>query len=174
MNCDYLPRISGDIKCFYKAVTCEPPPKIPNGKIEGGIINGTYPLHTQLNIMCVNETFVMKGNNTITCMYTGTWPHPPRCILRVCPSPPIVEHAHLEEHYNVSEVYPWLTQLTYVCDNNTFHMEGNSTVTCLKNEHWSPVPECVELVPNRNNQNKLNPLEIVLPAIFVVLLTGYI
>ena len=171
MNCDYLPRIGGDINCFYKAVTCASPPQIPNGKIEGGIINGTYPLHTQLNIMCVNETFVMKGNNTITCMYTGTWPHPPQCVLRVCPAPPLVEHAHLEGHHNVNEVYPWHTQVTYVCDNKTFHMEGNSTVTCLRNEHWSHVPECVEFVPNRNNQTKLKTLEIVLPTIFVVLLT---
>ena len=175
MNCDYLPRKGGDIrsKCFYKAVTCDAPPKIPNGKIQGGIIiNGTYPLHTQLNIMCVNQTFVMKGNSTITCMYTGTWSHPPQCVLRACLAPPIVEHAHIEKDHNVSEVYPWHTQITYVCDNKTFHMQGNSTVTCLKNEHWSHVPECVELVSDRNNQNKLKTLEVVLPTVFVVLLTA--
>ena len=50
-------------------------------------------------------------------------------------------------------------------------MEGNSTITCLKNEHWSPAPECVQLVPDTNNQNILKTLEIVLPTVFVVLLT---
>ena len=171
LNCDYLPTVGSDIKCFYKAVTCGLPPKIPHGRIEDGVIsNGTYPLHTELSFKCVNETFVIKGNSTITCMYTGTWSQPPQCALRTCPEPPIVEHAHIEEHQNVSEVYPWHTQVTYVCDNNTFHMEGNSTITCLKNEHWSPAPECVELVPDIINQNKLKTLEIVLPIVFVALL----
>ena len=111
LNCNYLPTVGSDIKCFYKAVTCGLPPKIPNGRIEGGVIsNGTYPLHTQLNIKCVNETFLMKGNHTITCEYTGLWSQPPQCILRACPEPPVVEHAHIEEHQNVSEVYPWHTQ----------------------------------------------------------------
>ena len=78
LNCDYLPTVGSDIKCFYKAVTCEAPPKIPHGKIEDGVIsNGTYPLHSQLNIKCVNDTFVMKGNRTITCQYTGLWSKPP-------------------------------------------------------------------------------------------------
>ena len=172
MNCNYLPAVGSDIKCFYKAVTCKAPPKIPHGRIEDGVIsNGTYPLHTELRIKCVNETFVMKGNHTITCQYTGTWSHPPQCVLRACPEPPIVEHAHIEEHQNVSEVYPWHTQITYVCDNKTFHMEGNSTITCLKNEHWSPAPECFEVTPDTNNQKILKTLEIVLPTVFIVLVT---
>ena len=33
LNCNYLPTVGSDIKCFYKAVTCEAPPNIPNGKI---------------------------------------------------------------------------------------------------------------------------------------------
>ena len=165
LNCNYLSTVGSDIKCFYKAVTCEAPPKVPNGKIEGGAItNGTYPLHAQLNIKCVNETFVMKGNRTITCQYTGLWSKPPQCVLRACPTPPIVEHAHIGEHQNVSEVYPWHTQITYVCDNKTFLMEGNSTITCLKNEHWSPAPEST-------NQDILKTLEIVLPTVFVAFLT---
>ena len=172
LNCDYLPAVASDINCFYKSVTCEAPPKILHGKIEDGVIsNGTYPLHTQLNIKCVNEPFVIKGNHTITCQYTGIWSPPPQCVLRACPEPPIVEHAHIEEHQNVSEVYPWHTQVTYVCDNKTFHMEGNSTITCLKNQHWSPAPECVELVPDIINENKLKTLEIVLPTVFVAFLT---
>ena len=137
--------------------------------MDGALRNGTYPLHTQLNIKCVNETFVMKGNSTIMCQYTGTWSKPPQCVLRACPTPPIVEHAHIEEHQNVSEVYPWHTQITYVCDNKTFLMEGNSTITCLKNEHWSPAPECAELVQS-TNQDILKTLEIVLPTVFVAFL----
>ena len=171
LNCDYLPTVGSDVKCFYKAVTCGLPPKISNGKlVDGALRNGTYPLHTQLNIKCVNDTFVIKGNRTITCQYNGTWSKPPQCVLRACPTPPIVEHAHIEEHQNVSEVYPWHTQITYVCDNKTFLMEGNSTITCLKNEHWSPAPECVELVQS-TNQDILKTLEIVLLTVFVAFLT---
>ena len=154
-----------------KTVTCEALPKIPNGRIEGGAItNRTYPLHTELNIKCVNDTFVIKGNSSITCQYTGTWTQS-WCVLRACSAPPIVEHAHIEQHQNVTGVYPWHTQVTYVCDNKTFHMEGNSTIICLKNERWSPAPECVEFVPSTNNQGKLKTLEVVLPTVFVVLLT---
>ena len=120
--------------------------------------------------MCVNETFVIKGNRTITCQYTGLSSKPPQCVLRACQEPPIVEHAHIEQHQNVSEVYPWHTQVTYVCDNKTFHMEVNSTITCLKNEDWSPALECVELVPDIIYKNKLKTLEIVLPTAFVALL----
>ena len=99
LNCNYLPTVGSDIKCFYKAVTCEAPPKIPNGRIEGGVHNKwNISLHSQLNIKCVNDTFVMKGNSTITCQYTGTWSKPPQCVLRTCPAPPIVEHAHIEQH----------------------------------------------------------------------------
>ena len=171
LNCNYLPTVGSDIKCFSKAVTCDAPPKIPNGKIEGGIlINGTYPLHTQLNITCVNETFIMKGNNTITCQFTGLWSQPPQCVLRVCPAPPVVEHAHIEEHQNGTDLYPWHTKVTYICNNITFHMQGNSTVICLKNQHWSHVPECVEFVPSTGSQ-KLKTLEIVLPTVVVVFLT---
>ena len=168
LNCDYLPAVGSDIKCFYKAVTCEAPPKIPHGRIEGGTItNGTYPLHAQLNIKCVNDTFVIKGNRTITCQYNGTWSPPPQCVLRACPAPPLVEHAHIR---NVSTVYLWHSKVTYICDNKTFHMEGNSTIICLKDEHWSSAPECIELVPDIINANNLRTLEIVLPTVFVALL----
>ena len=169
LNCNYLPEAESDIECFNRAVTCDAPPNIPNGKIFG-LTNGTYPALRQLEIVCINETFVMKGNSTITCQYTGTWSQPPQCALRACPAPPAVEHAQIEEHRNVSEVYPWHTKVTYVCDNETYHMEGNSTITCLKNEHWSHVPDCVEVVQITNNQRNLKILEIVLPAVFVVLL----
>ena len=168
LNCNYLPTVGSDIKCFYKAVTCEAPPNIPHGRIEDGeITNGTYPLHAQLNIKCVNETFVIKENSTITCEYTGTWSQPPQCVLRACPAPPLVEHAHIR---NVSKVFLWHSKVTYVCENKTFHMEGNSTITCLKDEHWSSAPECVELVPDIINANNLRTLEIVLPTVFVALL----
>ena len=168
LNCDYLPTVGSDIKCFYKSVTCEAPPKIPNGRIEGGeITNGTYPLHKQLNTKCVNDTFVIKGNGTITCEYNGTWSQPPQCVLRTCPAPPLVENAHIR---NVSKVYPWHSKVTYECENKTFHMEGNSTIICLKDEDWSPAPECVEFVPDIINQNNLKTLEIVLPTAFVALL----
>ena len=172
LNCDYLPTMGGDVKCFYKAVTCDAPQKIHNGKIEGGAITiGTYPLHSQLTIMCVNETFIVKGNRTISCEYSGKWSQIPKCTLRACPAPPTVEHAHIEEHHHISEGYPWHTQLTYICDNKTFHMEGNSTITCLKNEHWSPAPACIEIVPDIIYQNKLKTLEIALPTVVIVLIT---
>ena len=175
LNCNYLPQKGYDTKCYYRAVTCEAPPNIPNSKIEDRFItNGTYPLHTELSIMCLNETFVMEGNQTIICQYTGTWSQPPQCVLRACPAPPTVKHAHTDEHPHYNDVYPWHTQVTYVCDNDTFRMEGNSTITCLKNQHWSPLPDCVEVIPSLNNQEKLKSLEIALPTVFAFVISSLI
>ena len=82
LNCDYLPSFYGSIPCFYKPVTCDSPPDVPNSTV---MVNGTqkdvYYLHDVVQYACVNEAFDMRGKGSITCLYSGEWSHPPpRCI----------------------------------------------------------------------------------------------
>ena len=80
-NCDYLPSRHGDIPCFYKPVTCGSPPEVDNSTV---ILNNTqrdvYQLHDVIQYSCVNETFQMEGNGSITCQYSGQWSAPPICV----------------------------------------------------------------------------------------------
>ena len=82
INCNYLPSLHGSVPCFYKNVTCDSPPDVTNGT---RIINATeknvYELYDVVQYACVNETFTMKRNSAITCLYSGEWSHPPpTCI----------------------------------------------------------------------------------------------
>ena len=82
LNCDYLPSLHGNVPCFYKPVTCDSPPDIPNSTVMiDGIQKDVYYLHDVVQYACVNEAFDMRGNRSITCLHSGQWSHPPpRCI----------------------------------------------------------------------------------------------
>ena len=82
MNCDYLPSIQGSIPCFYKPVRCDSPPDVTN---DAALINVTkkniYDLNDVVQYACIYEVYKMRGNSTITCLYSGEWSHPlPKCI----------------------------------------------------------------------------------------------
>ena len=81
INCDYLPSLGGDIPCFYKPVTCASPPSFKNTAVLNiSNKNNIYSaLHT-VDYSC-NEGFIIEGNKTITCMYSGEWSTPPKCSL---------------------------------------------------------------------------------------------
>ena len=84
VNCDYLPPSNGNIPCFYKPVTCDSPPDVTNGtRILNATRKNTYELHDVVQCKCVDETFKMIGNRSITCLYSGEWSHPtPKCKQR--------------------------------------------------------------------------------------------
>ena len=80
-NCSYLPSVNGLIPCFYKPVTCESPSDITNARIINGS-NETYIAMSQVEYECLNETFQMEGNETVTCLYNGQWTEMPSCLER--------------------------------------------------------------------------------------------
>ena len=83
IDCNYLPSLNDSILCYYKPVTCDPPPNITNARIiNGSEHDGTYLAKFQVEYECVNETFQMEGNNTVTCLYTGEWYKIPKCLKR--------------------------------------------------------------------------------------------
>ena len=81
IDCDYLPSVHGSIPCFYKPVICDSPPDVNNGtRILNTTQKDVYQVHDVVQYACVNETFEIKGNSFITCMYSGQWSQsPPKC-----------------------------------------------------------------------------------------------
>ena len=82
IDCTYLPSLNGSIPCFYKPVTCDSPSDVTNG---AAILNSTkkdvYQLHDIVQYACVNDTFEMRGSDSITCQYSGQWSQtPPKCF----------------------------------------------------------------------------------------------
>ena len=79
----YLPSVKDPIPCFYRPVTCDPPPNVSNARIiNGSQHNGTYLAKFQVEYQCVDETFQMEGNSTVTCLYSGEWYKIPKCLKR--------------------------------------------------------------------------------------------
>ena len=78
-NCNYLPVANGTLPCFYKQVICPVPPDLANG-ILVNVINSTksHYLGSRLEYICQDE-YDMKGNGTVTCLYSGQWSVAPVC-----------------------------------------------------------------------------------------------
>ena len=80
LNCDYLPA-KGSVPCFYKPVTCHPPPNVTNAFIVNMLdFNDTYVATSQAEYSCQNKEFQMNGNSTVTCLYSGQWSDLPTCV----------------------------------------------------------------------------------------------
>ena len=82
-DCDYLPSLNGDIPCFYKPVSCEPPPVVKNATLVSTNYKqkDTYSVFDTVEYSC-DEDFKLKGNKTVTCNYKGQWSTPPKCALK--------------------------------------------------------------------------------------------
>ena len=90
VDCDYLPSLSGPVPCYYKLVTCDPPPNVTNARIINGTgCNGSCLAKAQLEYECVDESLQIEGNRTIICLYSGFWSETPRCTS-VSPTDPLL------------------------------------------------------------------------------------
>ena len=80
LDCNYLPSVSDPIPCHYRPVTCDAPPNIINARIiNGSGLNRTYLAKSKVKCECLNTTFQMEGNSTVTCLYSGEWSETPKC-----------------------------------------------------------------------------------------------
>ena len=77
-SCDYLPSRHEPIPCFYKPVVCTSPPNVTNAITVAS--NRTYEAKTQVEYSCESDQYQMEGNGKITCLYSGQWSEPPRCL----------------------------------------------------------------------------------------------
>ena len=75
---DYFPSIDGNISCFYKPVICGTPPNATDG-ISGYNASGIYYGGSELKYSCGDESSVISGNRTVTCLYNGLWSFLPVC-----------------------------------------------------------------------------------------------
>ena len=82
VGCNYLPSVNDSIPCFYKPVTCDSPPDVTNGtRILNATQKDVYQLHDVVQYACVNERFQIKDIDSIKCLHSGEWSHPPpKCV----------------------------------------------------------------------------------------------
>ena len=83
IDCSYLPSKNDTIPCFHKPVTCENPPNVPHATMSTDT-NEPYSPYSQVEYSC-NESFILQGNSTIECRYSGQWTQEPRCVLKPDP-----------------------------------------------------------------------------------------
>ena len=80
VDCNYLPSVHDSIPCFYKPVMCDLPPNVTNARIiNGSAHDGNYLAKVHVEYECLDETFQIEGNSTVTCLYSGLWSETPRC-----------------------------------------------------------------------------------------------
>ena len=82
-NWDYLPSVNGTIPCYHKHILCESPTNVTNARITNRIKpDDKYLAKSKVEYECLNETFKIEGNSTVTCLYNGEWNKIPSCKKR--------------------------------------------------------------------------------------------
>ncbi|KAM6128887.1 LOW QUALITY PROTEIN: complement factor H-related protein 1-like [Phoenicopterus ruber ruber] len=132
-------------------VTCEPPPEIAGGKVQG-VKKSRYLPGESARYQCW-QGFQMTGASTVACQ-NGTWTRLPKCKGKggKCGSPPVIENGDLLS-FPLQE-YPQGTTLEYKCPS-LYVLEGSRYIRCTDGQ-WKP-PVCLaactasEEDMNRNN-----------------------
>ncbi|NXS35338.1 CFAH factor, partial [Pomatostomus ruficeps] len=119
-------------------VTCEPPPEIPGGSIEG-VRKSRYLPGQSANYQCW-KNFKMTGASTVVCQ-NGTWTALPTCKGQAgrCGTPPAIQGGDLL-HFSKPEYREGET-VEYKCPD-LYILEGPPTITCL-NGQWTRPPVCL-------------------------------
>ena len=61
---------------------------------------------------------------------------------------------------NITKEYPLHFEVEYFCVDETFEIEGNSTIKCLYSGQWSEPPRCI-----KQPEQSVSPLYVVLPML---------
>ncbi|KAF1536468.1 Complement factor H, partial [Eudyptula minor] len=119
-------------------VTCEPPPEIAGGKVQG-VKKSRYLPGESARYQCW-QGFQMTGTSTIVCQ-NGTWTELPKCKGKggKCGPPPVIENGDLLS-FPMQE-YPQGTTLEYKCPN-LYILEGSQYITCTGGQ-WTNPPVCL-------------------------------
>ena len=80
INCQYLPVMNGTIPCIYRPVTCESPSKAKNSFIENFTHHGHYLANSEVEYMCIDDRYMIKGDATRRCLLNGLWSREPKCV----------------------------------------------------------------------------------------------
>ncbi|XP_064371830.1 complement factor H isoform X2 [Dromaius novaehollandiae] len=133
-------------------VTCEPPPEIAGGKVQG-VKKSRYLPGEEAQYRCW-QGFQMTGDSTVACQ-NGTWTELPKCRGRgeKCGPPPAIENGDLLS-FPLQEYAPGST-VEYKCQS-LYVLEGSQYITCTEGQ-WTTPPVCLvactasEEDMNRNN-----------------------
>ncbi|NXS85431.1 CFAH factor, partial [Erpornis zantholeuca] len=119
-------------------VTCQPPPEIAGGGIDG-VKKPRYSPGESAKYQCW-QNFKMTGPSTVVCQ-NGTWTELPTCKGRGgrCGMPPTIQNGDLLV-FASQEYQPGAT-VEYKCPD-FYVLKGSPTITCL-NGQWTPPPVCL-------------------------------
>ena len=106
-----------------------------------------------------NCDYLPTTNDTIPCFYEPV----------TCQPPPNIKNAKIMNSNQQNGSYRAKSKVKYECVNETFHMEGSSTFTCMYSGGWYKIPKCFEGNSHGRKMPNLNPLTIVLPLLIVPL-----
>ncbi|OXB68291.1 hypothetical protein ASZ78_016692 [Callipepla squamata] len=133
---------------FCEDMTCEPPPEIAGGKVQG-VKKSRYLPGETAEYQCW-QGFQMTGASTVSCQ-NGNWTKLPTCKGKSgkCGPPPDIENGDILS-FPLQE-YPQGATLAYKCPN-LYILEGSQEITCI-NGQWTDPPVCLasEEDMNRNN-----------------------
>ncbi|XP_053313629.1 complement receptor type 1-like [Spea bombifrons] len=119
-------------KC--EVITC-PTPEISNGTYHPR--NKTYFYKDSLTFSC-DDNLRLIGERYIECIDSGLWSSPPPKCKAVCPSPPIIKNADLNQQFADKEYFNIGTVAQYKCKPGYTRIPNtNSTITCTTNLTWS-------------------------------------
>ncbi|NXE32792.1 CFAH factor, partial [Ptilorrhoa leucosticta] len=119
-------------------VTCEPPPEIAGGGIDG-TKKSRYIPGESAKYQCW-KNFKMTGASTVVCQ-NGTWTELPTCKGHGgrCGMPPTIQSGELLVF--PSPEYQQGATVEYKCPD-FYVLKGSSTITCL-NGQWTSPPVCL-------------------------------
>ncbi|NXN86104.1 CFAH factor, partial [Bombycilla garrulus] len=119
-------------------VTCEPPPEIAGGGIDG-TRKPRYIPGESARYQCW-KNFKMTGTSTVVCQ-NGTWTELPTCKGHGgrCGTPPVIQNGELLV-FPLQE-YQQGDTVEYKCPN-FYVLKGSATITC-HNGQWTNPPVCL-------------------------------
>ncbi|KAK2541560.1 Cfh [Columba livia] len=136
-------------------VTCEPPPEIAGGKIEG-VKKSRYLPGESARYQCWRG-FQMTGSASVTCR-TGNWTELPKCKGEggKCGPPPVIENGDLLS-FPMQEYSPGTT-LEYKCPS-LYLLEGSQYITCTDGQ-WTSPPVCLVACTASEEDMRSNNIEL--------------
>ncbi|XP_075567325.1 LOW QUALITY PROTEIN: coagulation factor XIII B chain [Pelecanus crispus] len=136
-------------------VTCEPPPEIAGGKVQG-VKKSRYLPGESARYQCW-QGFEMTGAATVACE-NGAWTEVPKCQGKggPCGPPPVIENGDLLS--SLKQEYPRGTVLEYKCPS-LYVLEGSQYITCT-NGQWTRPPVCLVACTASEEDMERNNIEL--------------
>ena len=133
---------------FFQACTESIMSVLKNPNFKGSLFRSTWKKGFRQFVDC---DYLPSFNGSVPCYYQPV----------TCESPPNITNSRIVNGIVRNTTYQAKSKVEYECVNETFHTEGNRTVTCLYNGEWNKIPMC------KRRYESLNPLSIVLPLLLI-------